>query len=184
MIRNILRAGAGGLLLGLPIALASCSSASIHAPGPIRTHAVVSHSASPAQSPSQPPAQAHQAAVIAAARAFFTAMDLALRTGQTEEMYRTSTSGCNCRALIAFIVSMHHKGRVVDAGATVSEVYLSSLAADESDVEVRVDTRPYQVLDPQDNLISHGNHEMAHYIVRLVPVAGAWLVQELVRVSA
>jgi hypothetical protein len=183
MIKYLLRPRDGVLVVGLVSValLAGCTSASVRAPAPPPTHRVL---VSASSSPSPTPSLDHKAVVIAAARAYFTAMDVAMRTGETADLLTTTARSCPCRDFIAFAKSIHKQGRVVGATTTVSDVSYSGEADNFSTVDLRVVLSPFRVLGPSGVVVTQGGRESARYSVLVAPIAGKWLVYNIIKVGA
>jgi hypothetical protein len=182
VIKNLLRPRSVLLVVALVLAalLASCSSASVRAPAPPPTRSLVSRS----PSPSPAPRVDEKAAVIAAVRDFYAAVDLSLRTGQTANIIKTSTADCTCREMAGFVQSMFRKGRVVEGGVTVGSLEVVGVTPTVAVVDLTYDYPAFHVLDAHGHDITGSQRERGRSSVELRPVPAGWLVEHVYNVAS
>jgi len=159
------------------VVMAACGSAS--PPSPV---ALPTASGTGAQTPSAVPTPtptSQRQQVEAAVRAYYAAVEHAVQTGDTRDLSSRSTTGCNCRALVARVVALFKRGSTRGASLHVDSVDVVSATPRLGDVSIVYRTSPYRVV-ARDGSETAVSGRSAHEVAALVAFgSGRWLVADV-----
>jgi hypothetical protein len=118
-----------------------------------------------------------KAAVVAAVRAFYAAVDLGLRTGQTANIVKTSTPDCPCRNVVKTIHSMFSTGRVVGSRVVISHVQLEIFEPTVAVIYLVNDYPAFTIVNPEGHTVESGARYLRQSAVRVRLWPQGWLVE-------
>ncbi len=119
---------------------------------------------------------ADKAAIEAAVRAYFTAMNVAVMTGETNEFEAVILSDCPCRKFATSVADRFDGGSLVGARVELETVEERRASAGRAVVSVAYRTSAYVALSDNGSSESFDAHTVNSSLVLLRTEAG-WLVQ-------
>jgi len=123
--------------------------------------------------------QRAKAEVEATVRAYYAAMDKAIRTGDVTDFNAASTSACVCREFGSAVASVFRTGRTEQAAVDIERLRVVVVHHRVADVDAHVRTSAYRVVH-DDGRVERFPAGEDHAVLGLVYVGGRWLVDSVV----
>jgi hypothetical protein len=176
-----LRGGRALLALLAPIALlplvlaVGCASAPgprAKEPPPLASLLAV-HSPTPSPTPDT-------SAVQTAVKAYVTGVNVALRTGDTKQAQKLTTSACTCRKELKKIADVYaSKGHFVGARIDVASLTAGTVTKTTAQATLTYNSPPSKVVNRKGKSKSIAPAANQQWAVTLVKSSGAWLVSSV-----
>jgi hypothetical protein len=138
------------------------------------------------RTPSAPtdPKAAERAEVEAAVRAYYEAMDVAFRTGDTEPFKRITTATCNCRALVEGVREVFDGGRTRGASVRFDRMDEPRLAGKTIDIETWATVTAYEILNARGQVTDRSDGQDGKRLIGLVQTDAGLRVADVVYLGA
>ena len=165
--RAVSRAAGVVVLAAVLAASGACSSG-----GDAQPPAFPTTSTSASSSPTPKTARAQVEQVV---RDYYAAMDLAIRTGETESISSLSTADCPCRTFVKSVETLFSTARTRGASVRLESVEIEEVRGGYADVDVVVNTAAYESIHA-DGTVRKYPRGRDTAIVGLLRANGGWRV--------
>lgn len=112
----------------------------------------------------------------ATVRHYYETVNMAVSTGDTQQLRALSNAGCGCRELVSDIDRVYANGRSEGARFEVETVHPRDIQGVTAAADVSYHVTPYKVMDRAGSLLQQVGEYRGHDLLSFQLVGGRWLL--------